>query len=101
MAAITDEQVETVRALVASIPQGRVSTYGDIARFAGRPGAARAVGKDYPIFAPQALTTALAAAGLKVLKGDHFPSDILAGLAIGAVAGTVAEKILPVEQDER
>ena len=31
MAAITDEQVETVRALVASIPAGRVSTYGDIA----------------------------------------------------------------------
>ena len=31
MAAITDEQVETVRALVASIPPGRVSTYGDIA----------------------------------------------------------------------
>lgn len=31
MAAITDEQVETVRALVASIPAGRVCTYGDIA----------------------------------------------------------------------
>jgi alkylated DNA nucleotide flippase Atl1 len=31
MAAVTDEQVETVRALVASIPSGRVSTYGDIA----------------------------------------------------------------------
>jgi alkylated DNA nucleotide flippase Atl1 len=35
MAAITDEQVETVRALVASIPSGRVSTYGDIASAAG------------------------------------------------------------------
>ena len=35
MAAITDEQVETVRALVASIPPGRVSTYGDIASAAG------------------------------------------------------------------
>lgn len=31
MAAITEEQVETVRALVAAIPSGRVSTYGDIA----------------------------------------------------------------------
>jgi alkylated DNA nucleotide flippase Atl1 len=31
MAAITDEQVESVRTLVASIPPGRVSTYGDIA----------------------------------------------------------------------
>ena len=31
MAAVTDEQVEKVRDLVASIPPGRVSTYGDIA----------------------------------------------------------------------
>jgi methylated-DNA-protein-cysteine methyltransferase related protein len=31
MAPITDNQVERVRALVASIPAGRVSTYGDIA----------------------------------------------------------------------
>ena len=45
MPAVTDEQVETVRALVASIPAGRdkcasipagrVSTYGDIADAAG------------------------------------------------------------------
>jgi methylated-DNA-[protein]-cysteine S-methyltransferase len=31
MAPITDDQVERVRALVAAIPAGRVSTYGDIA----------------------------------------------------------------------
>lgn len=31
MAAVTDEQVELVRALVARIPAGRVATYGDIA----------------------------------------------------------------------
>lgn len=31
MAPITDGQVEQVRALVASIPPGKVSTYGDIA----------------------------------------------------------------------
>lgn len=35
MAAITDEQVETVRALVAAVPSGRVVTYGDIATAAG------------------------------------------------------------------
>jgi len=35
MPAVTDEQVETVRALVAAIPAGRVSTYGDIADAAG------------------------------------------------------------------
>jgi methylated-DNA-protein-cysteine methyltransferase related protein len=31
MAAVTDEQVELVRRLVASIPPGRVATYGEIA----------------------------------------------------------------------
>jgi alkylated DNA nucleotide flippase Atl1 len=31
VAPVTDDQVERVRALVASIPAGRVSTYGDIA----------------------------------------------------------------------
>ncbi|MDX1876569.1 MGMT family protein [Mycobacterium sp. SMC-18] len=35
MAAVTDEQVEKVRGLVASIPSGQVSTYGDIADAAG------------------------------------------------------------------
>jgi methylated-DNA-protein-cysteine methyltransferase related protein len=34
MAPVTDEQVERVRALVASIPAGRVATYGDIASVA-------------------------------------------------------------------
>jgi alkylated DNA nucleotide flippase Atl1 len=33
--AVTDQQVESVRALVASIPPGWVSTYGDIADAAG------------------------------------------------------------------
>lgn len=35
MAPISEEQVEAVRALVAAIPPGRVSTYGDIAEAAG------------------------------------------------------------------
>lgn len=35
MAAVTDEQIERVRSLVAAIPIGRVSTYGDIASAAG------------------------------------------------------------------
>ena len=33
-----------VLAVVSRIPVGRVTTYGDVARLAGRPGAARAVG---------------------------------------------------------
>jgi methylated-DNA-protein-cysteine methyltransferase related protein len=35
VAPVTDEQVELVRSLVASIPSGRVATYGDIAAVAG------------------------------------------------------------------
>ena len=35
MPKITDDQVETVRGLVSSIPAGRVVTYGDIACAAG------------------------------------------------------------------
>jgi alkylated DNA nucleotide flippase Atl1 len=31
VAQVTDEQIERVRSLVAAIPAGRVSTYGDIA----------------------------------------------------------------------
>ena len=34
MAPVTEDKVELVRALVASIPAGRVSTYGDIAAVA-------------------------------------------------------------------
>jgi len=40
---VTDDQVERVRALVASIPAGRVATYGDIAT-AARLSSPRIVG---------------------------------------------------------
>ena len=43
MAAVTDEQIENVRALVASIPAGKVATYGDIAS-AAELSSARIVG---------------------------------------------------------
>ncbi|MEU4414268.1 MGMT family protein [Nocardia salmonicida] len=43
MAVTTEEQVEKVRELVAAIPPGRVSTYGDIAAAAGLS-SARTVG---------------------------------------------------------
>ncbi len=43
MAAVTDEQVETVRTFVAAIPPGMVATYGDIAT-AARLSSPRIVG---------------------------------------------------------
>lgn len=39
-----DSFATTVRAVVGSIPKGKVATYGQVARLAGSPGAARAVG---------------------------------------------------------
>lgn len=35
MAAVTEAQVEEVRALIAAIPAGHVSTYGDLANVVG------------------------------------------------------------------
>lgn len=35
---------DRVRAVVRQIPRGRTATYGEVARMAGHPGAARAVG---------------------------------------------------------
>lgn len=35
MAAVTEEQVERVRAIVAAVPAGKVTTYGDVAAAAG------------------------------------------------------------------
>lgn len=35
MSAVTDADVERVRALVGTIPRGKVSTYGDLAHAAG------------------------------------------------------------------
>ena len=39
-----DDLRERVYALVRTVPEGRVTTYGDIARALGNPGLARAVG---------------------------------------------------------
>ncbi|OPZ89310.1 MAG: Methylated-DNA--protein-cysteine methyltransferase [candidate division TA06 bacterium ADurb.Bin417] len=36
---------ELILALTAQVPPGRLTTYGTLARLAGRPGAARAVGQ--------------------------------------------------------
>jgi methylated-DNA-protein-cysteine methyltransferase-like protein len=45
MAAIEADIDQRIWQVVAMIPRGRVSTYGDVARFAGLPGAARRVGR--------------------------------------------------------
>jgi methylated-DNA-protein-cysteine methyltransferase-like protein len=44
-AARPDDLRRAIFAVVRRIPKGRVATYGDVAALAGRPGAARAVGR--------------------------------------------------------
>ena len=44
-AATVDDLRRAILAAVRRIPRGRVATYGDVAAIAGRPGAARAVGR--------------------------------------------------------
>lgn len=39
-----DSFTNTVRSVVASIPMGKIATYGQVAALAGKPRAARAVG---------------------------------------------------------
>jgi len=40
-----DQFLSQIFAVIHQIPQGKVTTYGDVARFAGFPGYARHVGK--------------------------------------------------------
>lgn len=68
---------ELVLRAVSRIPTGRVATYGDIARMAGRPGAARAVG---------AIMRAAPRRGLP------YHRVVAAGGALGGYGGHVAMK---------
>ena len=69
------------------------------AHSAGGFAAARALGRDFRWISPPGFGAAVAAGGLKVLKGDHFPSDVIAGLAIGYCAEALAAVIVPVEEE--
>jgi O-6-methylguanine DNA methyltransferase len=67
-----------VLAVVSRIPAGRVATYGDVARMAGRPGAARAVGQIMSA-APR--------------RGLPYHRVVAAGGAVGGFGGNVELKI--------
>ena len=69
--------VRRVLTVVSHIPAGRVATYGDVARLAGRPGAARAVG--------QIMSTA-------PKRGLPYHRVIAAGGALGGYGGNVQLK---------
>ena len=69
--------VRRVLTVVSRIPAGRVATYGDVARMAGRPGAARAVGQIMSV-APR--------------RGLPYHRVIAAGGALGGYGGNVELK---------
>lgn len=68
---------DRVLRVVSRIPPGRVATYGDVAQFAGRPGAARAVG---------------AIMRSSVRRGLPYHRVVAAGGALGGYGGQVALK---------
>lgn len=65
--------------VVTRIPPGRVATYGDVARLAGRPGAARAVGN------------IMARAGR---KGVPYHRVVAAGGALGGYSDLAVKRAL-------
>lgn len=60
---------------------------------AGSAAVARAAAREYPI-GPAATATAGALAVLQVVRRAHFPSDIVAGAALGLAAEAVADRLL-------
>jgi O-6-methylguanine DNA methyltransferase len=69
--------VRRVLTVVSRIPPGRVATYGDVARMAGRPRAARAVG--------QIMSTS-------PRRGVPYHRVVAAGGALGGYGGNVELK---------
>ncbi|MBZ6378305.1 hypothetical protein B5C34_00515 [Pacificimonas flava] len=58
---------------------------------AGGIAVARAIGREYPAVGRPASAAALLAAAIQVPREAHYASDVLAGLAIGAVSEAVVD----------
>lgn len=71
---------DLVHDVVRAIPAGRVATYGDVAAAAGRPGAARAVGRLMATSGPRRLPAHRVVAAGGVLGG--FGGDELTKAAL-------------------
>lgn len=82
---IDDESVERVRRMVAAIPPGTVSSYGEIAARAGMPGCARLVGR---ILAEDSHDLPWH----RVLRADGTPAPHLADMQFARLR---AEGVLP------
>lgn len=67
------------------------------AHAAGGVALARAFAREYPGYQAPGLTAAILAGVLKVLKGDHFPTDIIAGCAVGIAAEALTATAAPAK----
>src|ERR671913_1385748 len=61
---------------------------------AGATAVARAFERDYPQFQVPALAAAAAVAGMQVPRLNHFPSDVAAGIMLGAASEAAANLIV-------
>jgi membrane-associated phospholipid phosphatase len=61
---------------------------------AGATAVARAFGRDYPQLQVPALAAAAVVAGMQVPRLNHFPSDVAAGVMLGAASEAVANLIV-------
>jgi len=67
---------------------------------AGSVAVARAVGREYPQLQAPALAAAAIVGGLQVPRLAHYPSDVAAGMIVGAAAEAAAGLILPRGGDD-
>lgn len=74
------------------------STDGKLSSFpsghtAGAAAVARAFSRDYPEYGPAAAAAATSAALLQIPRCAHYPSDLVAGAAVGLAAEAVVDRI--------
>jgi membrane-associated phospholipid phosphatase len=67
---------------------------------AGALAVARAVGREYPALQAPALAAAAVVGGLQVPRLAHYPTDVGAGMVVGAVAEAVANLAFLGAEDE-
>ena len=67
---------------------------------AGAVAVARAAGRDYPQLQAPALAAAAVVGGLQVPRLAHYPTDVAAGMVVGAVSEAVANLILPGDDEQ-
>ena len=61
---------------------------------AGATAVARALGREYPQLHAPALAAAAVVAGMQVPRLNHFPSDVAAGILLGAASEAVANLVV-------